>query len=63
MKKRINITIEDHVLNMVDELAKSRGIDRSTMISVLIYDSYNLIDSVEDSSVSDRMINDFCRIY
>lgn len=55
MKKRINVTLEEHILHTVDRLAKERGIDRSTMISILIYDSANIIelrdggDSVENS--------------
>lgn len=44
MKKRVNITVEEHVLRKLDEMAKERGIDRSTMISVLVFDSYNLVD-------------------
>ena len=44
MKKRVNFTIEEHVLEKLDKMAKDRGIDRSTMISVLIYDSYDLVD-------------------
>lgn len=44
MKKRVNVTLEEHILQTVDRLAKERGIDRSTMISVLIYDSANIID-------------------
>lgn len=44
MKKRVNFTIEEHVLERLDKMAEARGIDRSTMISVLIYDSYDLVD-------------------
>lgn len=47
MKKRVNFTIEERVLAKLDKMADDRGIDRSTMISVLIYDSYNLIDLKE----------------
>lgn len=44
MKKRINVTLEEHILKTVDRLARERGIDRSTMISILIYDSANIIE-------------------
>lgn len=44
MKKRVNISIEEHVLTKVDEMAKQRGIDRSTMISILIYDATQIIE-------------------
>lgn len=50
MKKRVNFTIEEHVLEKLDKMAKDRGIDRSTMISVLIYDSYDLVD-LRDSGI------------
>lgn len=46
MKKRVNFTIEEHVLEKLDKMAKDRGIDRSTMISILVYDSEALIDLV-----------------
>lgn len=36
MKKRINITIDDKTLYIVDKLAEQRGIDRSTMITLCI---------------------------
>lgn len=48
MKKRVNFTIEEHVLDKLDQMAKERGIDRSTMISVLIYDSAQIIE-IRDS--------------
>lgn len=44
MKKRVNFTIEEHVLDNLDKMAKDRGIDRSTMISVLIYDFANIVE-------------------
>ena len=44
MKKRVNFTIEESVLAKLDKMAKDRGIDRSTMISVLIYDSAQIIE-------------------
>ena len=36
MKKRINITIDEKSLNMLDDMAQERGIDRSTMITLLV---------------------------
>ena len=36
MKKRINITIDEKSLNMLDDMAKDRGIDRSTMVTLLV---------------------------
>lgn len=36
MKKRINITIDEKTLYIVDRLAEERGIDRSTMITLCI---------------------------
>lgn len=36
MKKRINITIDDKTLYIVNSLAEERGIDRSTMITLCI---------------------------
>ena len=39
MKKRINITVDEFILKKVDEMAKNRGIDRSTMFSILVYDA------------------------
>ena len=36
MKKRINITIDDKTLFIIDKLAEDRGIDRSTMITLCI---------------------------
>ena len=44
MKKRVNITIEEKMLNTLDKMAEERGVDRSTMISILVYDSAALID-------------------
>ena len=63
MKKRINITIEDHVLNKIDSMAKERGIDRSTMISILAFDSYQLLDLKKSGDdVSNSAINTFGEI-
>lgn len=50
MKKRVNFTIEEHVLQKLDNMAKERGIDRSTMISILIYDSESLLDLLRQGS-------------
>ena len=36
MKKRINITLDDKSLFIVDHMAEDRGIDRSSMITLLI---------------------------
>ena len=36
MKKRINITIDEKTLFIIDKLAEDRGIDRSTMITLCI---------------------------
>lgn len=36
MKKRINITIDEKTLFIVDSLAESRCVDRSTMITLCI---------------------------
>lgn len=50
MKKRVNITMEESILSKLDKLAKDRGIDRSTMLSILVYDSYDLVD-LRDSGI------------
>ena len=57
MKKRINFTIEESVLNKLDQMAKDRGIDRSTMISVLIYDSYNILDLRDHGISTDNYVD------
>lgn len=44
MKKRINITMEDWLIKNVDDLSKARGIDRSTALSILVYDQLCNID-------------------
>ena len=62
MKKRVNITIEDHVLNKVDEMARERGIDRSTMISVLIYDASQIIEMRNTGDVSQWQIDSLGQI-
>lgn len=36
MKKRVNITLDDKTLYIIDSLAEDRGIDRSTMITLCI---------------------------
>lgn len=36
MKKRVNITLDDKTLYIIDSLAADRGIDRSTMITLCI---------------------------
>ena len=36
MKKRINITIDEKTLFIIDKFAEDRGIDRSTMITLCI---------------------------
>lgn len=36
MKKRINISLDEKTLYIVDKLALDRGIDRSTMITLCI---------------------------
>lgn len=60
MKKRINITLEESIIEKVDILAKVRGIDRSTMISILIYDSYDLLElRMQGEDISNRFIDDF----
>ena len=41
MKKRVNVTLEQHVLEILDHMAKDRGISRSSMLSVLILDEVN----------------------
>lgn len=52
MKKRVNITIEDWLLKSLDEEAKKRGLDRSTLLSMLVYDNVYL-DSAVDPSVNE----------
>ena len=42
MKKRINITIDEKTLYIVDKLAEERGIDRSTMITLCIREKDSL---------------------
>lgn len=42
MKKRVNITIEEWLLECIDRAAKRRGIDRSTFLSMLVYDNVYL---------------------
>lgn len=36
MKKRVNITLDDKTLYIIDHLAEGRGVDRSTMITLCI---------------------------
>lgn len=36
MKNRVNITIDKKTLYIIDEMAKDRGIDRSSMITLCI---------------------------
>lgn len=36
MKKRVNISIDDKTLYILDKLAEDRGIDRSTMITLAV---------------------------
>lgn len=52
MKKRVNITIEDWLLKSLDEEAKKRGLDRSTLLSMLVYDNVYL-DSAVDPPVNE----------
>lgn len=42
MKKRINITIDEKTLYIVDKLAEERGVDRSTMITLCIREKDSL---------------------
>lgn len=52
MKKRINITMEDWLIKKVDDLSKARGIDRSTALSILVYDQLCNIDfAVSEGSI------------
>lgn len=48
MKKRINITMEDWLIKKVDDLSKARGLDRSTVLSILVYDQLANIDFAVD---------------
>ena len=41
MKKRINVTIEQHVLEMLDQMVIERGVSRSSMLSYLILEEVN----------------------
>lgn len=36
MKKRINISLDDKTLYIIDNLAEDRGLDRSSMIALII---------------------------
>lgn len=45
MKKRVNISIDDKTLYILDNLAKDRGVDRSTMITLAV----RMIDIKYDS--------------
>lgn len=57
MKKRVNVTLEEHIVQTVDMLAKERGIDRSTMISILIYDAANIIELRDSGNSVDFSID------
>lgn len=52
MTKNISITIEENLLNYLDELADINGRSRSSMLSWLIkksYDEDNLLDEEADN--------------
>lgn len=53
MKKRVNITIEDWLLDCIDRAAKKRGIDRSTLLSILAYDNVYLDEFVKEHEDDD----------
>ena len=53
MKKRVNISIDDKTLYILDNLAEVRGIDRSTMITLAVryLDKNSGSDFAEDYEV------------
>lgn len=59
MKKRVNITMEESILSKLDKLAKDRGIDRSTMLSILVYDSYDLVELRNSGFDTDNQVSVF----
>lgn len=64
MKKRINITIDEKTLYIVDKLAEARGIDRSTMITLCIREKDSLgkypyaLDYYNDLSLDTPLLKD-----
>ena len=52
MKKRINITMEEWLIDKVDKMAKDRGIDRSSMLSILVYDASAFVDMVSEGETT-----------
>lgn len=42
MKKRIEISLDDYLLDMLDEMIAGRNIDRSALISLMIFEEYAL---------------------
>lgn len=52
MKKRINVTMEQWLVDTVDKMAKERGIDRSSMISILVYDANQLVELKEEGATT-----------
>lgn len=59
MKKRVNITMEESILSKLDKLAKDRGIDRSTMLSILVYDSYDLVELRDNGINTNNQVSFF----
>lgn len=54
MKKRVNITMDDKTLYIIDALAEARGVDRSTMITLCIRDFDLKHDRFSDDYDSNR---------
>lgn len=59
MKKRVNITVEDRLLKILDNMAEERGVDRSTMISLMIYDSNVLVELQKNTEAQNFANNMF----
>lgn len=53
MKKRVNITIEGWLLDCIDRAAKNRGIDRSTLLSIIAYDHVYLEEFIKEHENDD----------
>lgn len=61
MKKRVNMTIEESILKKLDQMAADRGIDRSTMVQILVYDSYDLVELRDEGLDTDNIVSIFAK--
>lgn len=46
MKKKIEISIDDYLLDMLDEMTDGRNIDRSALISLMIFEEYAIFQEL-----------------